>query len=129
MHRLSVVMTANSVVPTLDEMLSALQEITDPNTLGIHLGIESHQVDIFEKNHPNDIGRQKSEVLKHWEKNCGDRSWDLLATAVEKMGKHANLVKKLRLRAKTDVQAVRVPEAKRIKKNNSRSMQGINVDL
>ena len=129
MHRLSVVMTANSVVPTLDEMLSALQEITDPNTLGIYLGIESHQLDKFEKNHPNDIERQKSEVLKHWEKNCDDRSWDLLATAVEKMGKHGNLVKKLRLSAKNDIQAVREPEAKRIKTNNSRSMQGINVDL
>ena len=77
-------------------MLSALTEITDPHTLGIHLGIEEYRLEIFENDHPNKVERQKSDVLNHWKRNCGECSWGVLATAVEKMKKHRNLAQKLR---------------------------------
>lgn len=83
-------------MPTLGEVIEVLKEITDPHSLGIHLGIEVYQLDKFEKNFPRDVDRQTTEVIKHWQHNHKGCSWSSLATAVEKMGKHANLVAKLR---------------------------------
>ena len=106
-------------MPPLDEIVSAIKEITDPHGLGIQLGIETYQLEIFEKNHPGDVERQKSEVIKHWRNNF-ECSWDALACAVEKMGKHRNLVTQLRER---DLQALGMPKAKVIKTDTS--IQGI----
>ena len=37
-----------------------------------------------------------TEVIKYWLRNSADCSWEALASAVEKMGGHGNLAKKLR---------------------------------
>ena len=37
-----------------------------------------------------------AEVIKYWLRNSSDCSWGALATAVEKMGGHGNLVEKLK---------------------------------
>ena len=84
----------------LEDTVSALEEITKPHKLGIHLGIETHKLEKIEENHPRDVDRQMTEVIKHWQRNSSDCSWGTLANAVEKMGKHGNLVKKLRVRHK-----------------------------
>ena len=80
----------------LGDVLLALREITEPHELGVHLGIETYKLKTFEKNYPRDINRQKMEVLEHWLHNSLDCSWEVLANAVEKIGSHGNLVKRLR---------------------------------
>ena len=102
---------ADSVAPPLNEIVSAIKEITDPHGLGVQLRVEDYQLEIFEKNHPGDVERQKFEVIKHW-RNNSECSWDALASAVEKMGKHGNLVTQLRER---HLQALGMSKAKVIK--------------
>lgn len=80
----------------LNDIDLALEEVTDPYRLGIYLGIKEHELEIFEKNYPRDAKRQKIEVIKYWLRNYTDCTWEALANAVEKMGGHGNLVKRLR---------------------------------
>ena len=61
----------------------------------MHLGIKSHELEKIEKDYPR-INRQMVEVIKYWLRNSSDCSWEALASAVEKMGGHGNLVKELR---------------------------------
>ena len=82
--------------PRLGEIVSVLKEITEPYQLGIYLDIETHELDKFEKNFPRNVDRQTIEVIKQWQHNNMDCSWEVLANAVEKMGGHADLVRRLR---------------------------------
>ena len=68
----------------------------EPHQLGIFLCVPPHELDKFEKDHPNDVNRQMTEVIKYWDNNADDCSWEALANAVQKMGKYGNLVKSLR---------------------------------
>ena len=101
--------------PPLNEIVSAIKEITDPHGLGVQLRVEDYQLEIFERNHQGDVERQKIEVIKHWMRNS-ECSWDALASAIEKMRKHGKLVKQLRERC---------PGMSKAKVDNSRSIQGI----
>ena len=87
--------TGYLIGPLLGDIVSSLEEITKPHKLGIHLGVETHKLEKIEENHPRDVDRQMTEVIKHWQRNNTDCSWGALASAVEKMGGHGNLVKKL----------------------------------
>ena len=98
------------VGPLLGNIVSALEEITKPHKLGIHLGIETHKLEKIEENHPRDVDRQMTEVIKHWLRNNSDCSWGALASAVEKMGGHGNLVKRLRDRHKEALKTVTTRE-------------------
>ena len=82
--------------PQLGEFVSAIEDITDPYILGENLGIKSCVLEKIERNHPRDVDRQMAEVIKYWLRNSSDYSWEALANAVEKMGGHGNLVKKLK---------------------------------
>ena len=82
--------------PQLKEIVSALKDISDPCTLGVHLGIELPKLKKIERNHPRDVDRQMIEVIEYWRQSRSDHSWGALAIAVEKMGGHGNLVEKLR---------------------------------
>jgi hypothetical protein len=90
-----------NVGPQFGEIISALKEITDPYKLGVQLGIVPHELKKIEKNFPRDVDRQMTEVIEYWQRNSSDCSWEALASAVDKMGGHGNLVKKLRDRQKT----------------------------
>ena len=79
----------------LSEVLSALKKVTNPHELGIHLKVDVAKVEEIEKNHPRDISRQKTEVVKHWLRNSPDASWATLTNAVERMGGHARLAERL----------------------------------
>jgi hypothetical protein len=83
-------------ISDLAEVLAALKEGIKPYKLGIQLKIDSSELDEIERNHPKDIDRQKTEVVKCWLRNSSDASWTTLANAVERMGGHARLVKSLR---------------------------------
>ena len=82
--------------PQLGDIILAIKEITEPFILGVHLGIEPHELKKLEKNYPRDVDRQMAEVIEYWLRNSSDCSWGALGSAVEKMGGHENLVKKLR---------------------------------
>ena len=82
--------------PQLKEIISALKDISDPCTLGVHLGIELSKLKKIERNHPRDVDRQLIEVIEYWRHSRSDRSWEALASAVENMGGHGNLMQELR---------------------------------
>jgi hypothetical protein len=84
---------------SLGDVVAALKKITKPYQLGIQLKIGSSDLDEIERNHPRDIDRQKTEVIKYWLRNSPDASWTTLANAVERMGGHAKLAKELRARS------------------------------
>ena len=62
----------------------------------MYLNIKPHKLVMFERDYPGNTDRQKTEVINYWLRNCKDCSWEILAGAVEKMGGHGNLVKRLR---------------------------------
>ena len=89
-------------ISDLADVLAALKEVSKPYQLGIQLKIDSSELDSIEKNHPRDIGRQKTELVKYWLRNSPDASWTTLANAVERIGGYARLVDNLRGYPKQD---------------------------
>ena len=83
-------------ISDLADVLAAIKEVTRPYQLGIQLTIDSSQLDTIERNHPGDIDRQKTEVVKYWLRNSSDASWTTLANAVERIGGHARLAERLK---------------------------------
>ena len=84
--------------------------ITDPQELGIQLDVPDHELDKFENNYPQNVDRQLIEVIKYWQKNKNDCSWEALANAVERVGKYGNLVKELREKHSKHVQVRNVED-------------------
>ena len=98
-HNISSLMATKAPelsISDLADVLAALIEVTKPYQLGIQLRIDLAELDTIEKNHPGDIDRQKTEVIKYWLRNSPDASWTTLANAVERVGGHARLVERLR---------------------------------
>ena len=93
-----------AIIPDLSEILPLLKEIAKPYELGIQLKIDVAELDTIVINHRGDIGRQKAEVIKYWQRNSPDPSWTALAKAVERMGGHAGLVRRL-LREQTSLKS------------------------
>ena len=89
-------MASKLSISDLADVLAALKEVTKSYQLGIQLKIDSSELDSIEKNHPRDVDQQKTEVIKYWLCNSPDASWTTLANAVERMGRHANIVQRLR---------------------------------
>ena len=83
-------------ISDLSDIVVYLTEVTQPYQLGIQLRIDVAKLDEIEKNHPKDIARQKTEVIKYWLCNSPGASWTTLASAVERMGGHARLAKELK---------------------------------
>ena len=67
-----------------------------PYQLGVHLEVPPEDLERFEQEHPNDVTRQRTEVIKYWLRNIANATWSALATAVEKIGGHQLLVTRLR---------------------------------
>ena len=88
--------TADLTISDLADVLAALTEVTKSYELGIQLKIDLAELDSIEKNHPQDIDRQKTEVIKYWLRNSPDASWTTLANAVKRMGGYARLVGRLK---------------------------------
>ena len=89
-------MTDNLSVSDLADVLTALQDFTEPYQLGIQLKIDLSTLKAIEKNHHGDISRQKTDVIEYWLRNSTDASWTTLSNAVERMGGHARLVEDVR---------------------------------
>ena len=64
------------------------------------MGIEGYELDKIEDEHRK-IERRKAEVIKYWLQNSTHCSWVALADAMEKMGRHGNLVRELRAKHRT----------------------------
>ena len=88
-------MASKLSISDLADVLATLKEVAKPYQLGIQLKIDSSELDTIEKDHPKDIDRQKTEVIKYWLRNSPDASWTTLANAVERMGGHARLAERL----------------------------------
>lgn len=82
--------------PVLKEIIPLINVITKPHLLGIQLDVPAREWKMFEKNYPNDVERQMTEVITYWQNNTADCSWEALANAVEQMGNYGNLVERLR---------------------------------
>ena len=82
--------------PSLSEIEPCLREITDAYHLGIHLKVPTEKLKLFETEHPRDIARQRTEIITYWHDNCSNTTWEDLAAAVNNLGHHTNLVKRLR---------------------------------
>ena len=83
----------------MSEIEPLLRDITDAYHLGVHLEVPVAKLNEFERDHPRDVARQRTEVVSYWCDNCDNATWDGLAAAVKKLSHHGNLVKKLRERA------------------------------
>ena len=79
-------------------VLCELGEITNPYNFGLQLGIDSKVLDRIDRDHRNDVERQRSEIIKYWYRNTAEseRTWGRLADAIGKLGGHRNLETKLR---------------------------------
>ena len=79
-------------------VLCELGEITNLYNFGLQLGIDSKVLDRIERDHRNDVERQRSEIIKSWYRNTADseRTWGRIADAIKKLGDHRNLETRLR---------------------------------
>ena len=75
-----------------------LEEITNPYNFGLQLGIDSKVLDRIDRDHRNDVERQRSEIIKYWYRNTkkSERTWGSLADAIGRLGGHSNLETELR---------------------------------
>lgn len=71
-----------------------LREVTDPNMLGIQLGIESSDVKRIIQDAGGSTERKITDILDHWLKNDSNPSWSTLVKALEEMN-HRRLAEKL----------------------------------
>ena len=79
-------------------VLCELEEITNLHNFGLQLGIDSKVLGRIERDHRNDVERQRSEIIKYWFLNTEESecTWGRIADAIKKLGGHRNLETKLR---------------------------------
>jgi hypothetical protein len=79
-------------------ILCEVEEITNPYNFGLQLGIDSKVLDRIDRDHRNDVERQRSEIIKFWYRNTAEseRIWGRIADAIRRLGGHRNLETKLR---------------------------------
>ena len=78
--------------------MSELTEVTEWHQLGVQLKVPPSILQTIERNHSHDAQRCKTEVLIWWLQNSLEISWEKLAQAVEAVGGHATVAKKLKLK-------------------------------
>jgi hypothetical protein len=90
-----------------------LEEITNLYNFGLQLGIDSKDLDRIDRDHRNDIRRQRSEIVKFWYRNTAksERTWERVADAIKRLGGHRNLETKLRQLATTTIGKVAINDA------------------
>ena len=80
---------------TLSNIGVILKDITDYYMLGVHLNVPPREITKIERDYPG-TSRRLMEVIDYWMRNGKKPSWDVLAKAVEKMGSHYNIARKIR---------------------------------
>ena len=85
-----------TVFPALNltNVTNALQNVTKWYSLGVQLGIAPTILDEIEDDYRT-TARRKSALFKHWLENCPNKSWQVLAGAVENIDQK-NLARKLK---------------------------------
>ncbi len=71
--------------PVLKDLLNELVSVNDWQLLMINMGVEKFENDKIERNHPNDIERQKQEAFEKWLKTKPDACWKDVIDALYKM--------------------------------------------
>ena len=66
--------------------------------MGVHLKIETKDLDGMERNHSGDVARLRTAVIKFWYNNTdeSERTWGRVADAVKALRGHRNLENRLR---------------------------------
>ena len=87
---MALVPTRSAPVPTVQQMLEKLHSVTDWYILGIHMRVETSQLDkIRIQFHVHGVDRCKAELFKYWLKNVSRPSWSKVISALEKTGEIA----------------------------------------
>ena len=83
---------------TQANILCELEEITNLYNFGLQLGIDTRVLDRIDRDHRNDVERQRSEIIKYWYRNTeeSERTWGRVADAIGRLGGHRNLETRLR---------------------------------
>ena len=83
---------------TQANILCELEEITNLYNFGLQLGIDTRVLDRIDRDHRNDVERQRSEIIKYWYRNTeeSERTWGRVADAIRRLGGHHNLETRLR---------------------------------
>ena len=69
----------------MKEVANALKEVSEWYQLGLQLGLTAGKLRTIESNHPRDAERCKTEVLAWWLQNATERSWKIIAEALDKI--------------------------------------------
>ena len=73
--------------PTVQQLLSAVNSVTDWHQLGLHLGLEMSTLrEVYQSFHVEGVPRMKSEMFDRWLRSTPGASWEDLVTALEEMG-------------------------------------------
>ena len=82
---------------SLKNIVPLLREIRPDRifSLGLQLDIQLAKLRIIEKQHKDDLEKQKMEIIALWLENSGDQSWRRLAEAVRHLGDQDQLASKL----------------------------------
>ena len=83
---------------SLKDIEKELREVSDYYILAVQLDIPTAKVKEIEDNFRH-CERRKLEVIDLWLRNAKNPCWTSLATAVEKMGVHANVARSLKQKA------------------------------
>ena len=75
--------------PTLQELSNELSSVQDWHSLGVKLGLNSHELRTIEKDYPGDSLRCKHEMLGKWLKNSKLPTWKAVNDALHVMGEQA----------------------------------------
>ena len=81
---------------TLSNIIRVLQPLEDKyDILGTHLGVKLEDLKQIEGDYPRNA-RRFTETIGFWQNNNPNPSWSTLANAVERVGGHDGLLKKVR---------------------------------
>ena len=79
--------------PTLQDLSNELNSVADWHSLGVKLGVQSHELTTIEKDHRGDNVRCKHEMLGRWLHSAKLPTWNRVADALWQMEERAVAVK------------------------------------
>ena len=88
-----VFLPTSPATPTLQDLSNELNSVADWHSLGVKLGVQSHELTTIEKDHHGDSVRCKHEMLVRWLHSAKRPTWKGVADALWQMEERAVAVK------------------------------------
>ena len=79
--------------PTLKDLSNELNSVVDWHSLGVKLGVQSHELSTIEKDHHGDSVRCKHEMLVRWLHSAKRPTWKAVSDALWQMEEHTVAMK------------------------------------